>query len=71
MITNYEVYMNPSRVYTKKMLKWIRFIGLVSRKRKNRSVCSASIIWGNNHHIHLAMQPTTRHNNTRKPNSNK
>jgi len=25
-------------------------------KEKNRTVCSASIIWGNNHHVHLAMQ---------------
>ena len=31
-----------------------QIFGLDSQKReKNRSVCSASIIWGNNHHIHL------------------
>lgn len=41
--------------------------GLDLSKEKNRSVCSASIIWGNNHHLHLRLHfkktPSTKEQN--------
>jgi len=33
--------------------RWIRFIWLGFSNEKNRTVCSASITWGKNHHFHL------------------
>ena len=33
-------------------INWLGF-----SKEKNRTVCSASFIWGNNHHFHRAIRP--------------
>jgi len=45
--------------------------GLDLSKEKNRSVCSPSIIWGNNHHLHLRLTNVFFLNQNNKTNHKK